>query len=256
MAFLPIFHGSRHSSLSAVMTFPRDLATAKICAGWLIASARAPELLRLGNSNHDSIIDLVNDAVQMVPLYEEYLATTSAGFKAGVVVHALLSLIDQNPQTANWERAIEVAERMAQAAPSTSSFRAGNRSSFRAYLSQFQPVLHLWGALCLRYSIYEPKSPNHFFIEDCSTEYYVEIDVRYFAREATMLLDRLRQWNDARSVRSHLLTCDAWEFGREWDPPRHRRSGWPPTGQLLRASLVTERVPEVHLRGRQKKLSS
>jgi hypothetical protein len=112
MALLPIFHGSRHSSLSAVMTFPRDLATAKICAGWLIASARAPELLRLGNSNHDSIIALVNDAVQMAPLYEEYLANTLAGFKAGVVVCALLSLVDQDPQTASWERAIEAAEKM------------------------------------------------------------------------------------------------------------------------------------------------
>jgi hypothetical protein len=245
MPALPIYHGVPTLSLRGVMLFPRDLAKAEAWVGWKLAGGPLKEFLARGHSlPTGAIADIAADAASLSSYFDKAKHNEWAGSTVGAVVTALWALICREPETASWDRAIQVAENVGV----EHGHRTG-RSSFRAHLSEFSAVLHLLGAWEMR--------GRHFIVND-AVGYTAPTDAKFFVAESQVLLRKLREWSSARrtSTPELHLSAEKFEGGPEWMPPEHLADAWPKTGMIRTLALPEDSVPVRRPAGRPKMPSS
>jgi hypothetical protein len=218
MSRLPIFYGVPNLSLEAVMIFPNDLAKAKAWVGWKLAGGPLGAFRARGHFlPATEIVDIAADAALFSDYSDEAKQNEFKGSAVGTVVTALWVLIHQETKRASWERAIQRAEKLG----TEHGCRTG-KSSLRAYLSEFSPVLHLLGAWQLR---------KCRWIVDNSVGYTAPIDASFFVAESRLLLGMLREWSERRAFSEKILSSTKFIGGMNWMPPEHVR-GWPETGRI------------------------
>src|SRR5271166_2177506 len=104
MAPLPIFHGELKASLAAMMAFPNDLEKAELCACWQIASLFNSEMIEQNRSA--SITRIVRRSAQFANYQNEWTKNRNEGAIVGAVTLVMMSLIEDAPDLATWERAM------------------------------------------------------------------------------------------------------------------------------------------------------
>jgi hypothetical protein len=218
MPTLPIFYGVPNLSLRAVMIFPNDLAKAKALVGWKLAGG---PLGAFGARGHflpaAEIVDIAADAALFSDYSDEAKQNEWKGSAVGSVVTTLWVLIHQETKRASLERAIQRAEKLGIEHGCRTS-----KSSLRAYLREFSPVLHLWGAWQLR--------KCRWFVDN-AVGYTASIDARFFVAESLLFLRMLREWSERRAFPEDILSSAKFIGGMNWMPPEHV-GGWPETGRL------------------------
>jgi hypothetical protein len=116
----------------------------------------------------------------------------------------------------------------------TGSAAAGERASFRLWLSEMRPVLHLWGAFAIR---------GWTFSADPTVGYSGMDDLSAFMGEAMTLRRELLRWRDGRRLTGQTLISDSmlgpWLGWTPFEP----RAGWPLTGGLAPLAIPEEIVP-------------
>jgi hypothetical protein len=223
------------------MIFPNDLAKAKALVGWKLAGGPLQEFLARGYSlPADSIAEIAADAASLSGCFDEAKRNEWAGSTVGAVVTTLWALICREPETASWDRAIQVAENLGV----EHGHRTG-RSSFRAHLSEFSAVLHMLGAWQMR---------GRRFIVNDAVGYRAGIDAKFFVAESQVLLRKLCEWSSTRRASTHEMHLNAEKFegGPEWMPPEHLADTWPKTGRILMLALPEDSVPARRPVGRPK----
>lgn len=162
------------------------------------------------------------------------------------MVKTLFALIGGDPNVASWKHAINLTElaaardRVAAAARSADTkprqkAPAVSRATLHKYLREFSPVLHLWGAWCIR---------GRRWNWDDSVGYSLPDDVDMFISESELLFRVLQRWDSAKTTRSKYLGGDVFRVAHDWRPPLSRR-GWPRTGALPQLKIDEVAVPEV-----------
>jgi hypothetical protein len=238
---LPVFNDEPMASLLGVMRFPNDLEKAAAYASWCMAkgSAMKPDdAVTIGIAR---ILPILTARVS----HEESKRNEIAGTAAGEVVKTLFALIGGDPNVASWKHAINLTELVgardradaARAADTKPRQKAPavSHATLRKYLREFSPVLHLWGAWCIR---------GRRWNWDDSVGYSLPNDVDMFISESELLFRVLQRWDSAKTTRSKYLGGDVFRVADDWRPPLSRR-GWPMTGALPLLKIDEVAVPEV-----------
>jgi hypothetical protein len=256
VASIPIFYGDLESSLQAAMIFPCEPEKARIFAAWrIIARLRAT----LDGERRD-LLAVALAANDFPFLYREAQKNIKDGARAGYVVALLWALIREDPRTASWDMAIEIASNYFKKHRSRSTTRA----LFRDCLSNFQPALHLLGAATTRQSSRQERNLENvvLLISDPQSGYSREYDLLFFAAEAKELQGDLGRWNKERlGSPSEYINNDMFELDDFWNPPA-RLPAWPDTGRLkgsarIEAALIDPEMKAERKRGgRPKTLSN
>src|SRR5271166_2889949 len=178
MAPLPIFHGELKASLAAMMAFPNDLEKAELCACWQIASLFNSEMIEQNRSA--SITRIVRRSAQFANYQNEWTKNRNEGAIVGAVTLAMMSLIEDAPDLATWERAMlytidQVRNRKVKV----------NRSKLEELRTKYEKVYHFWGA-------WEDSEPGF-------NERH-EFDERLLCAKATNFHNVIAAWNNSRSI--------------------------------------------------------
>jgi hypothetical protein len=242
---LPVFNDEPMTSLLGVMRFPNDLKKAAAYASCCLAAKMTPDkAVTIGIAR---ILPILNRTAQA--LREESNRNERAGTAAGEVVQVLWALISNYPGVASWHHATRLTEEAAVRACKEQTRRSAARRSphrrketpavsstmLRKYLREFSPVLHLWGAWCIR---------GRRWNWDDSVGYSLPNDVAMFLCEAETLFEQLQKWDTAKSPRSEYLAIDAFHPANDWRPPQ-RLDGWPMTGGICGLKIDEASVPEI-----------
>jgi hypothetical protein len=244
---LPVFNDEPMTSLLGVMRFPNDLEKAAAYASWCLANKIKPN--DAATIGIERILPILIGTARQVGWHEEWSHKVIAGTAAGEVVKTLFALIGGNPNVASWKHAIDLTERAAvrdrhksaAAAPKSADTKprqkapAVSSATLRKYLLEFSPVLHLWGAWCIR---------GRRWMWDDSVGYSLPDDVDMFISESELLFRVLQRWDSAKTTQSKYLGGDVFRVAHDWRPPLSRR-GWPRTGTLPLLKIDEVAVPEV-----------
>jgi hypothetical protein len=246
---LPVFNDEPMASLLGVMRFPNDLEKAAAYASWCMAKGIKIKPNDAETIGIERILPILNGAARQAEWREESNRNEIAGTAAGEVVKTLFALIGGDPNVASWKHAIDLTEaaaardrhKSAGAAARSADTKqrqkapAVSRATLRKYLLEFRPVLHLWGAWCIR---------ERRWIWDDSVGYSLPDDVDMFISESELLFRVLQRWDSAKTPRSKYLSADVFRVADDWRPPLSRR-GWPMTGALPLLKIDEVAVPEV-----------
>lgn len=226
MSALPVINSDPFASLWAMMHFPDDdeLARAFVSLAQTVTIPIAKAEGYDWTSEHQR--EFFTNSKTGRPNLPEVQHRRYAGEAAGEIVRCLWALICERPEQASWDLAIRVAE-----APAAERGVTAGRSSMRAHIGRFSPVLHFWGAWRIRGSEFK---------HDPGVDHPTPDDLDLFVMEAMSLRAGLREWaTDRRSPDEKTIEEMVLEPWTGWAPLAWE-AGSPEFGAIPKLQIATQ----------------
>lgn len=157
------------------------------------------------------------------------------GKVAGYLLELLWALYNTDPKLTTWNQVFDAAETIA-----AKRKTRGAKTGFKRIKREFEPVIHLWGALSMR---------DWQFAHMPQIGYDQHSDFQFFLAEA----EQLRQWGQkacpVRKGSRPYLSERLWQVPDGWKPPE-RKENWPETGQLPEPVISEKLVKHFRKPGR------
>lgn len=223
---VPIINSDPMASLWGTMLFPDD---ADAAAGFVtfFQGRTIPAAVREGYDWTDAQQQEFFANFEAVPLAERKLQQRyhEKDF-VGEIVRCLWFLICERKDQASIDLAIQVVENLAV----EHGMKAG-RSTMRAYLQRYSPVLHFWGAYRIRGGQFTAMPEIGYTQVD---------DFNAFIMEAMSLRAALTSWAASRGRSDQsVISNNAFEPWTGWSRPT-QKAGWPQLGAIPVSKLQTE----------------
>jgi hypothetical protein len=200
------------------MCFPDDERRARQCAALLLVPTIRAALRQNGVWQPSDQMEFLDSLAEGTPGAEQIHDIYARGLEAGEVVKALWILVAAEPQGAGWKRAVGTIENH-----SVSRGCEVSVATLWRRLREFAPVLHFWGAWCIR---------GRRLRSDLGVDYTEDDDLDAFCMEAISLRERLLRWEAKRpDADNKLISDDMYMLWDGWQRPEEK-PGWPEMGAV------------------------